>query len=301
MKIRDFCKLFLRKAAFKPELADSHTQDNSRIGISHEFISKALTTMSLHTISVIQFGDRHCCRESIHGSAGIASHIREDRMSSFSTVRLPPLPLISEKATDPGVSSGNSQNPVLSDEILLAKIASGELDSLSDLFRRYARTVLSIGRRILRDSAEAEDLVQEVFLYVHRKSRLFDLSKGHARSWLMQVAYTQALLRRRALNSHGFYASVVTDRPAETDTPSVQGANHEYTVEGFFGRSGWKKVWNSLTEYQRETLRLHFYEGCTFAEIAERLGQSYVNVRHHYYRGLEKLRNHAYENDLSWP
>ena len=222
-------------------------------------------------------------------------------MSSFSTVRLPPLSLVSETATKLGVNPANSQNPVaVSDEILLAKIASGERNALSDLFRRYARTVFSIGRRILRDAAEADDLVQEVFLYLYRKGTLYDPSKEPARSWLIQVAYTQAFLRRRALNSHGFYAPAVADRPAETDPSPVQGTLHEYTAEGFFGRNGWKKVWDSLTEFQRETLQLHFYEGCTFAEIAEKLGQSYVNIRHHYYRGLEKLRKHADENDLKW-
>jgi RNA polymerase sigma-70 factor (ECF subfamily) len=46
---------------------------------------------------------------------------------------------------------------------------------------------------------------------------------------------------------------------------------------------------------------LHFFEGCEFMEIAEKLGQSYVNIRHHYYRGLEKFRKHADENKLNWP
>ena len=87
----------------------------------------------------------------------------------------------------------------------------------------------------------------------------------------------------------------------EDSHQNAQGAHYDNTVEGFFGRNGWKKVWDSLTECQRETLRLHFYEGCTFAEIAERLGQSYVNIRHHYYRGLEKLRKHADDNNLNWP
>jgi len=53
VKIGEFCELFLREATFKPELADGRTQDASRIGISHEFITNTLTTMSLHTISVI--------------------------------------------------------------------------------------------------------------------------------------------------------------------------------------------------------------------------------------------------------
>lgn len=187
------------------------------------------------------------------------------------------------------------------DEVLFEHIARGTQEALAVLFRRYVRRVRNIGWRILRDAGEAEDLVQEVFLYVFRKGGLYDPSKGPARSWLLQVAYTQAFLRRRALNSHGLYAPAAIDRPAGTDPSFVQGTHHGYTVEGFFGRNGCKRVWESLTECQRETLRLHFYEGCTFTEIAEKLGQSYVNIRHHYYRGLEKFRKYADENGLNWP
>jgi RNA polymerase sigma-70 factor (ECF subfamily) len=223
-------------------------------------------------------------------------------MSSFSTLRFPPLPLASERAT---TLAGNDVAPQtasdVSDEILLAKIANGDGEALAYLFRRHSRRVFSVGYKILRDYAEAEDFVQEVFLYVHRRTRAFDPTKGSARSWIFQVAYTQAFIRRRQLQSHGLYAPTTLDRPPKSEVSGPDGAYYDGSVEGFFGRNGWKNVWDSLTEYQRETLRLHFYEGCTFAEIAQRLGQSYVNIRHHYYRGLEKLREYANENNLSWP
>jgi len=200
-----------------------------------------------------------------------------------------------------GLSTATGESSETTDEVLIAGVQSGDRDALALLFRRYARPVRNIGQRILRDKAEADDLIQEVFLYIHRKSAVFDNTNGTARSWILQVAYTQALLRRRRLKTNGFYASVITDNVAEDSHQSAPGAHYDNTVEGFFGRNGWKKVWDSLTEFQRETLRLHFYEGCTFAEIAERLGQSYVNIRHHYYRALEKLRKHADDNDLNWP
>ena len=187
------------------------------------------------------------------------------------------------------------------DEDLFELVLLGSQEALAALFRRHVRRIRNIGWRILRDAAEADDLVQEVFLYLHRKGTLYDPTKGPARSWLIQVAYTQALLRRRELKSHGFYASAVTDRRAQADSPLVRGTDYDHSLQAFFGRDGWKNIWNRLTEYQRETLRLHFYEGCTFAEIAEKLGQSYVNIRHHYYRGLEKFRKHANENGLNWP
>jgi RNA polymerase sigma-70 factor, ECF subfamily len=136
----------------------------------------------------------------------------------------------------------------------------------------------------------------EVFLYVYRKSELFDASKGPARSWIFQIAYTQALLRRRKLKSIGLYSSPIADDLCGADSNSGLRADYDETVEGLFGRNGWKRNVKDLTQAQRETLRLHFFEGYTFAEIAEKLGQSYANIRNHHYRGLEKLRKHLVEN-----
>lgn len=178
----------------------------------------------------------------------------------------------------------------VTDESLIARVQSGDREALSLIFRRYAYSIRNIGRRILRDTAEAEDLVQEVFLYIHRKSGLFDSRKGSASSWIVQVAYTQAFLRRRELKSHGFYLSGIKDKPVECHQSSDKGAEYDQSVEGLFGRNGWREILSALTPEQRETLRLHFFEGFTFDEIAGKLGQSYANVRNHHYRGLEKLR-----------
>jgi RNA polymerase sigma-70 factor (ECF subfamily) len=185
------------------------------------------------------------------------------------------------------------------DEALMTLILQGDKEAIGCLFRRYARPVRNVGHRILRDSAEAEDLVQEVFLYVYRQCGLYDASKGPARSWLIQVAYTQALLRRRKLKSHGFYLPSTAERPVENLTYERVAAPCDYTVEGVFGRNGWKDVLDDFTNDQRETLRLHFFEGYTFSEIAEKLGQSYANVRNHHYRGLEKLRKHLVDDELN--
>jgi RNA polymerase sigma-70 factor (ECF subfamily) len=189
----------------------------------------------------------------------------------------------------------------VTDESLLSLIKAGEKESLGCLFRRYAPSVRSIGQRILHNAAEADDLVQDVFLYIYRKCALYNPSKGSARGWLIQVAYSQAFMRRRKVNSSGFCSSEIRDGDGQSGPEDGNGTDDDHPLETFFGWNGWKKVWDSLTEYQRETLRLHFYEGCTFTEIAEKLGQSYVNIRHHYYRALEKLRKQANERGLNWP
>jgi RNA polymerase sigma-70 factor, ECF subfamily len=196
--------------------------------------------------------------------------------------------------------STNSGLPAVEflDESLLNKICAGDRDALALLFRRYALSIRNVGKRILRDQVEADDLVQEVFLYIHRKSALFDSSKGSARSWIIQVAYTQALLRRRHLKAQGFYLSGSADKVDECQQPGAGGAHYDHTVEGLFGRNRWKRIVADLTEDQRETLRLHFFEDQTFAEIAEQLGQSHANVRNHHYRGLEKIRKLLSEDEL---
>ena len=221
-------------------------------------------------------------------------------VSSLSTSRFPVLPLRRSTGGETDTVSTDSVETIrLSDEELIEHVQAGKNDALGLLFKRYARSVRSVGERILRDNGEADDLVQEVFLYIHRKNALFDSSKGSARSWIIQVAYTQALLRRRDLKGHGRYVSGITDRMLETEQSKSNWADYDQTVEGLFGRNGWKRIVDDLTEDQRETLRLHFFEGYTFAEIAEKLGQSYANVRNHHYRGLEKLRKHLSVDELN--
>ncbi len=180
-----------------------------------------------------------------------------------------------------------------SDEALMAMLGDRGQEAIGCLFRRYARTIHAVGRRVLQDAAEAEDLVQEVFLYVFRKSNLYDPAKGSARSWLVQIAYTQAFIRRRKLKSLGFYE----DTHSENHNSQSAIVHCDCTVEALFGHTRWKSILEDLSDNQERVLRLHFFEGYTFAEIGERLGQSYANVRNHYYRGLEKLRRHL-ENPL---
>jgi RNA polymerase sigma-70 factor, ECF subfamily len=222
-------------------------------------------------------------------------------VSSFTTSRFPALPLRQAKQSGTGVVSGETGSSFeITDDALIERVKVGDREALSLLFRRFIHPVRNVGQRILRDRVEADDLVQEVFLYIHRKSALFDGSKGSARSWIIQVAYTQAFLRRRHLKAQGLYLSGIADKEVERPRRDDNGgADYDHTVEGLFGRNGWKKIVEDLTEDQRETLRLHFFEGHTFAEIAEMLGQSYANVRNHHYRGLEKLRKHLTEDQLN--
>ena len=87
------------------------------------------------------------------------------------------------------------------DEAAMGLIQRGNRDALGLLFDRHSRLILKIGTRILRDPEEAQDLVQEVFLYVHRRSHAYDSAKASVASWLIQVTYSRAFTRRGHLSA----------------------------------------------------------------------------------------------------
>ena len=65
------------------------------------------------------------------------------------------------------------------------------------MFHRYCGQVFSVSFRILRDKAETEDILHEVFLAIYLQQERFDSSKGSVRTWILQFDYFKALLRRR--------------------------------------------------------------------------------------------------------
>lgn len=188
--------------------------------------------------------------------------------------------------------------PAVSDEGLMAQICDGSREALAILFRRYARLVRTVAMRILRDDSEADDLLQDVFLFVHRNCSLFDSSKAALRSWIVQMTYHRAIDRRRYLNSRHFYTRLDLDGVTDFLEPHSQSREDGAQVDLLVGNTTIEGLLDTLTEDQRNTLSLHFYEGYTFPEIAVKLDQSLGNIRNHYYRGLEKLRKQMFSGKL---
>jgi RNA polymerase sigma-70 factor, ECF subfamily len=215
--------------------------------------------------------------------------------SSFPATRFPALPLGQAKGAGEPIYKDASaaraaEEP--SDEALIARICAGDSDALGLLFSRYARLVWSIARRILRNGEEADDLLQDLFLLVRRRASVFDSSKGSVRSLLIQMCYQRAFSRRRDLARRNFYASGELAGKVTAAKPSLFVPCYDESLEAQFGKAALQRALEDLSVEQRETLRLCFFEGHTLEEIAKRLGESYGNVRHHYYRGLAKLRKH---------
>jgi len=194
---------------------------------------------------------------------------------------------VEDERADQHQSSLTSQGNT-SDEYLLSEAANGSKEPIGLLFRRYRRAVLSVARRILRDETEAEDLCQEVFLLLFQKAKFFDASKGSASSWIIQIAYHRAMNRRQYLAHRQHYNT------QELDEEQIGGGREPLFIDEITARNLLNCLRKQLSAEQRETLELHFFEGYSLREIAEKTNQTLGNVRHHYYRSLERLRSNLF-------
>ncbi len=174
-----------------------------------------------------------------------------------------------------------------SDEELMSSLQAKDSKALELLFDRYSGLVFGIALRILNDHSEAEEVVQEAFFYVYQRALIFDPLKGSANGWLVQVAFSRARDRKAHLSRRGFYSG--TDIDSLDDT--LLGQNDvEREIGARLDFSQLQCAFEDLTHMQRQTLQMFYFEGMELREISERLHEPFGNVRHHFYRGLERLR-----------
>ena len=174
------------------------------------------------------------------------------------------------------------------DEELMTHLRSGQHDALAVIVDRYQRLVWSVAKRIVHDSGEADDVAQIVFLDLFRKVELFDPQRGTLKVWLLQLAYTKAINRRYHLQRRRFYDQVeVDDDVVVFATPP--GASRYGLSAGESSRLV-HEVMDTLNPNQRTAVELISLEGLTFEELANRTAQTLSNAKHHYYRGMMRLR-----------
>ena len=174
-----------------------------------------------------------------------------------------------------------------SDEEVMSSLQAKDSKALELLFDRYSGLVFGIALRILNDHSEAEEVVQEAFFYVYQRALIFDPLKGSAKGWVVQVAFSRARDRKAHLSRRGFYSGTDIDSlddtlPGQNDVEREIGARLDF--------SQLQCAFEDLTHMQRQTLEMFYFEGMELREISERLHEPFGNVRHHFYRGLERLR-----------
>jgi RNA polymerase sigma-70 factor, ECF subfamily len=176
----------------------------------------------------------------------------------------------------------------LSDDELMAQLEAGCSDALTVLFDRYHRLVLSIALKIVRDPGEAEDVMQSVFLEIFRSVAQFDPARGTTKVWILQYAYHRAINRRQHLNARNFYTQTDLEH-IESRMPETASTLGRFTQNEL--QHLLRQGLATLSGEQERVIELASSNGLSMKEIADKTGESVLNVRHHYYRGLQKLRS----------
>ena len=175
------------------------------------------------------------------------------------------------------------------DSDLLTLIAKGDRRAFGHLYDRSSQVLFTLSLRMLGDREEAEDLLQEVYTEVWRKSVRYDARRGSPMAWLITLTRSRGIdrLRARASRGHGMTESIDDAPVARTQghdpTPFDQQADAEVRVMVM-------KALLELPAAQRQALELSYYEGLSHSEIAERLKEPVGTIKTRIKLGMSKLK-----------
>jgi RNA polymerase sigma-70 factor (ECF subfamily) len=184
------------------------------------------------------------------------------------------------KPSDNRTWNSETANRAVDDAESLTRIGRRDENAMEDIFRRYSGPVYSVALRVLHDTGQAEDVLQEVFLQLWRNPTAFDQDRGSLGAWLMVVARNRAidLLRRRKPSDS------VDDVVLASSINVADEAERNVMME---------KVHRALAELpseQRKSLELAYFEGLSHTEIASRTGDPLGTVKTRIRQALITLR-----------
>jgi RNA polymerase sigma factor (sigma-70 family) len=170
------------------------------------------------------------------------------------------------------------------DASLVARIAVGDERALQMVYERYSPLVYGLARRVTASTAHAEEITQEVFVYLWQNPDRFDADRGSMRAFLGALAHRRSVdeVRRN------------TRRTAREDRVGGDASNLEIPeigddVERSQTAERVRAAVSSLPDQQREAVLLAYFGGCTFRQVAERLGIPEGTAKSRLRLGLSKL------------
>lgn len=171
------------------------------------------------------------------------------------------------------------------DAALMAAVAAGDRAALGRLYDRYARLVYALCVRVLRDAADAEDVLIDVFAELWERRDRYDLTRGSPLTYLTTLARSRAIDR---LRSRGGTRPVST----ESSTARELGTTDDAATPAMLAeqRTRVRAALSGLEAEQRACVELNFYDGLSHTQIAERLGKPLGTVKTYIRQGLIRLR-----------
>jgi RNA polymerase sigma-70 factor (ECF subfamily) len=183
------------------------------------------------------------------------------------------------------VSPANSP----SDVELLRRIAGGDALAVGELYDRHAGMLFALALRIVRDRAEAEDVLHDSFVLVGERARQYVPERGAVGAWLVTLVRNLSIDRTRRRERRGNIARDVLAHDPEA-LAAATPPDPEAAVAGASERERVRRALAKLPDVQRATLEIAFYEGLTYAEIAEREGVALGTIKSRAARALAALR-----------
>lgn len=172
----------------------------------------------------------------------------------------------------------------LEDLALLRQVQTGDEQALAEMYDRFSPLLYAVALRILRSAADAEDVLQDVWMQVWKRSATYDSKRGNVAAWLLTVARSRALDKYRSMASRNRAESKVDPEPIVA--PEDPFAN---TATGQVGARVREAI-GQLQPQQRQVLEIAYFEGLSQTEIAERLGAPLGTVKSWTRQALMRLR-----------
>jgi RNA polymerase sigma-70 factor (ECF subfamily) len=169
--------------------------------------------------------------------------------------------------------------------ILLGQIAQGDQTAFAEFYEATSRRVFGMARRVLIDAELSEDTTQEVFLQVWQNASKFNREAGSPLAWLMTISHRRAVDKVRSSQSS-------SDREAKYGASS-QEIDHDSVSDEVGSRLEAEAVVRclaTLTETQQESVRLAYYGGLTYREVAEKLHAAVPTIKSRIRDGLIRLK-----------
>ena len=166
---------------------------------------------------------------------------------------------------------------------LLEEVSSGDKSAFALLYQRTSAKLYGICLRVLGNEAEAQEILQEVFLTVWRKADRFDSGKSGAITWLSVLARNRAIDRIRRRPSSTDDLAAAAEIPA--DEPSALDV-----VEQAQDSARLRDCLDELEERTRTVIRTAFFDGATYSELAAQANVPLPTMKSWIRRGLQRLR-----------